>query len=184
MEFRGVLFRSGADREAGEARPRPHDGQRRGPGGGVGQGIQGRSDFGARARRSRERAPATASRRASGRATMAAGATTAVPVEDRGGSRLSAASLIGPATFIVAAGLLIPIAILFRYSLDQYEARRFVVEGYTLENYVTFFSDAYYLGVFFTTIKVALICPLVRSEEHTSELQSLMRISYAVFCLK
>src|SRR3546814_9802523 len=26
--------------------------------------------------------------------------------------------------------------------------------------------------------------PHVRSEEHTSELQSLMRISYAVFCLK
>src|SRR3546814_5827989 len=27
-------------------------------------------------------------------------------------------------------------------------------------------------------------CILRRSEEHTSELQSLMRISYAVFCLK
>src|SRR3546814_7180564 len=27
-------------------------------------------------------------------------------------------------------------------------------------------------------------CDLKRSEEHTSELQSLMRISYAVFCLK
>src|SRR3546814_6090060 len=27
-------------------------------------------------------------------------------------------------------------------------------------------------------------CPARRSEEHTSELQSLMRISYAVFCLK
>src|SRR3546814_1228975 len=27
-------------------------------------------------------------------------------------------------------------------------------------------------------------CPCCRSEEHTSELQSLMRISYAVFCLK
>src|SRR3546814_8607954 len=26
--------------------------------------------------------------------------------------------------------------------------------------------------------------PMPRSEEHTSELQSLMRISYAVFCLK
>src|SRR3546814_7132627 len=26
--------------------------------------------------------------------------------------------------------------------------------------------------------------PTMRSEEHTSELQSLMRISYAVFCLK
>src|SRR3546814_1061662 len=27
-------------------------------------------------------------------------------------------------------------------------------------------------------------CIVTRSEEHTSELQSLMRISYAVFCLK
>src|SRR3546814_6287534 len=30
----------------------------------------------------------------------------------------------------------------------------------------------------------AVVSPYVRSEEHTSELQSLMRISYAVFCLK
>src|SRR3546814_9786874 len=30
----------------------------------------------------------------------------------------------------------------------------------------------------------ALLDPGSRSEEHTSELQSLMRISYAVFCLK
>src|SRR3546814_2945023 len=29
-----------------------------------------------------------------------------------------------------------------------------------------------------------LRCRIARSEEHTSELQSLMRISYAVFCLK
>src|SRR3546814_8322347 len=29
-----------------------------------------------------------------------------------------------------------------------------------------------------------VFCCTVRSEEHTSELQSLMRISYAVFCLK
>src|SRR3546814_1758721 len=31
--------------------------------------------------------------------------------------------------------------------------------------------------------RISLICS-IRSEEHTSELQSLMRISYAVFCLK
>src|SRR3546814_5797716 len=30
----------------------------------------------------------------------------------------------------------------------------------------------------------ALVLAVLRSEEHTSELQSLMRISYAVFCLK
>src|SRR3546814_4263568 len=31
---------------------------------------------------------------------------------------------------------------------------------------------------------VVAVEPVSRSEEHTSELQSLMRISYAVFCLK
>src|SRR3546814_1905412 len=35
-----------------------------------------------------------------------------------------------------------------------------------------------------TWTRVLASVPLVRSEEHTSELQSLMRISYAVFCLK
>src|SRR3546814_2178337 len=35
-------------------------------------------------------------------------------------------------------------------------------------------------------LETALVCHyrVARSEEHTSELQSLMRISYAVFCLK
>src|SRR3546814_10907664 len=33
-------------------------------------------------------------------------------------------------------------------------------------------------------VRVPLIVSWPRSEEHTSELQSLMRISYAVFCLK
>src|SRR3546814_1869023 len=31
---------------------------------------------------------------------------------------------------------------------------------------------------------ISITCSADRSEEHTSELQSLMRISYAVFCLK
>src|SRR3546814_1525904 len=34
------------------------------------------------------------------------------------------------------------------------------------------------------TVKISCARPHQRSEEHTSELQSLMRISYAVFCLK
>src|SRR3546814_4492344 len=33
-------------------------------------------------------------------------------------------------------------------------------------------------------IRFTLVDTEIRSEEHTSELQSLMRISYAVFCLK
>src|SRR3546814_5124322 len=34
------------------------------------------------------------------------------------------------------------------------------------------------------TRRLCARCLRIRSEEHTSELQSLMRISYAVFCLK
>src|SRR3546814_4802690 len=36
----------------------------------------------------------------------------------------------------------------------------------------------------YCVLTIMLRMRLVRSEEHTSELQSLMRISYAVFCLK
>src|SRR3546814_4871531 len=40
------------------------------------------------------------------------------------------------------------------------------------------------LGISFRHMVRGTEFGLVRSEEHTSELQSLMRISYAVFCLK
>src|SRR3546814_7088125 len=43
-------------------------------------------------------------------------------------------------------------------------------------------SDAEAGGSFPAAAALAALC-LGRSEEHTSELQSLMRISYAVFCL-
>src|SRR3546814_9581826 len=38
----------------------------------------------------------------------------------------------------------------------------------------------------FNPLSIVIFAPIMtlRSEEHTSELQSLMRISYAVFCLK
>src|SRR3546814_4423810 len=39
-------------------------------------------------------------------------------------------------------------------------------------------------GGTFTITNGGVFGSLMRSEEHTSELQSLMRISYAVFCLK
>src|SRR3546814_5922803 len=45
-----------------------------------------------------------------------------------------------------------------------------------------FTAGVTYAGYNVATIPAVLFC--IRSEEHTSELQSLMRISYAVFCLK
>src|SRR3546814_2648137 len=44
-------------------------------------------------------------------------------------------------------------------------------------------SAAAKLGAYLPSF-VIMFCIILRSEEHTSELQSLMRISYAVFCLK
>src|SRR3546814_1795156 len=52
--------------------------------------------------------------------------------------------------------------------VDQFKADGYDPEGYTLYTYAT----------------IQIWAEAARSEEHTSELQSLMRISYAVFCLK
>ena len=81
--------------------------------------------------------------------------------DEGGGSRLAAAALIGPATLIVAAGIIIPMAILFRYSLNQFKPGLMMVDALTLENYVKFFTDPYYHNVFFTTVRVALTCTVV-----------------------
>lgn len=80
--------------------------------------------------------------------------------DEQRGSALSAAALLGPATLIVALGLLIPIAILFRYSLNRFVPRLLMVEAVTIENYVKFFRDEYYWTVFLTTVRVALTCTL------------------------
>jgi len=92
---------------------------------------------------------------------QAAVASHGVIDERRGQSRLSAGALIGPATIVVAIGLLLPIAILFRYSFNQFRPRVMMVEAFTLENYVKFFTDPFYVAVFFTTLRVALICTAV-----------------------
>src|SRR3546814_8723038 len=60
----------------------------------------------------------------------------------------------GNITFDPGDYLVIPRGTIHRFHFDSAENRLFIVESFS------------------------------RSEEHTSELQSLMRISYAVFCLK
>jgi len=77
------------------------------------------------------------------------------------GPSLSASLLLGPATAVVALGLLLPILILFRYSFNRFEPRLMMVEALTLENYVKFFTDPFYTNVFLTTLRVALVCTLI-----------------------
>src|SRR3546814_9099576 len=47
-----------------------------------------------------------------------------------------------------------------------------------------FFEQQTFLQSFLKEVTTDRTKPTSRSEEHTSELQSLMRISYSVFCLK
>ncbi|WP_244494874.1 ABC transporter permease [Bosea sp. Root483D1] len=78
------------------------------------------------------------------------------------GARTSLAGmLVVPATIFVAIGLIGPIAILFRYSLNQFIPGQFMVDGLTIENYVKFFTDGFYLNVLWRTVRVAVICTIV-----------------------
>jgi putative spermidine/putrescine transport system permease protein len=90
-------------------------------------------------------------------------AVAAVPTHDdeSRSSIWSASTLIGPATVFVAAGLLVPLAILFRYSLNRFEPRRMMVEAFSTENYIRFFSDPFYTSIFWTTLRVAALCTVV-----------------------
>src|SRR3546814_7859041 len=49
---------------------------------------------------------------------------------------------------------------------------------------ITYMDEHYYDSMFNLATMADHLQLNARSEEHTSELQSLMRISYAVFCLK
>jgi putative spermidine/putrescine transport system permease protein len=76
-------------------------------------------------------------------------------------SFLSASTLIGPATVFVVAGLLVPLGILFRYSLNRFEPRRMMVDAFTAENYFKFFADPFYTNIFWTTLRVAGLCTVI-----------------------
>jgi putative spermidine/putrescine transport system permease protein len=81
---------------------------------------------------------------------------------DEGGSitRLSASALVGPATLIVVLGLLIPIVILFRYSINHYDPGTLMGQAVTVENYVKFVTDPYYRTVLFTTVRISFLCTI------------------------
>src|SRR3546814_8167110 len=71
--------------------------------------------------------------------------------------------------------------------LSYFESRRVgdtiarVRELENIRNFLTGQALTSVLDLLFTVVFLAVM--VYRSEEHTSELQSLMRISYAVFCL-
>jgi putative spermidine/putrescine transport system permease protein len=91
---------------------------------------------------------------------MAATSKAQFQSDDARTSLLSATVLVGPATLFVVAGLLLPLAILFRYSFNTIDRRRIMLETFSLDNYIKFFADPYYTGVLATTLRVAALCTL------------------------
>ena len=71
-------------------------------------------------------------------------------------TRTSATLMLVPATLVVTLVLVLPLGLLFRYSLNRFEPGRFMVEALTLENYAKLVSDPYYLGVLRSTVLMAL----------------------------
>ena len=57
--------------------------------------------------------------------------------------------------------MLVPIVLLFRYSLNRFDPANYMVEAVTSENYVKFFTDPYYLGVLVRTIRVSVMSTLI-----------------------
>src|SRR3546814_9628284 len=102
-----------------------------------------------------------------------------------------------PLVFVLAVGLATSDTQVFRYALPLVAAG-WLVAAYHNLLYVGVIPEALQpcgagpscakadLNLFgFISIPLLLLVAFTtRSEEHTSELQSLMRISYAVFCLK
>jgi putative spermidine/putrescine transport system permease protein len=70
---------------------------------------------------------------------------------------LTATALLGPATIFIALSLLAPLAILLRYSLNEFEpTKKMMVDALTIANYVKFFTDPYYTTILGTTVRIAV----------------------------
>lgn len=65
---------------------------------------------------------------------------------------------LGPALIVIVLLLVMPLLTLLRYSFNRYSMQQLMIETFTLENYVRFFAESYYLEVLGTTVGLAAIC--------------------------
>src|SRR3546814_1772349 len=73
---------------------------------------------------------------------------------------------------------------LFPYTTLFRSARKIFIASFGQLRHTIVHGQSWGGNVGAKLIELYAVAPDGRSEEHTSELQSLMRISYAVFCLK
>lgn len=90
--------------------------------------------------------------------SMAGTAESVAPARvDEPAQRSLAPLLLVPAIIFVAIQMVLPIVILFRYSLNRFDPVSLMIDDVTVANYVKFFTDRYYFDVLWRTIRVSLV---------------------------
>ncbi|CAG0960311.1 Spermidine/putrescine transport system permease protein PotB [Rhizobiaceae bacterium] len=69
--------------------------------------------------------------------------------------RLQSTSLVMPAAIMIVVLLVLPLLLMFRYSLNSFVPGQFMVESLTIANYQMAFTDPYYRKVLLETILMA-----------------------------
>lgn len=72
--------------------------------------------------------------------------------------RVSPAFGLGaPATVFVLLGLIVPLALMLRYSFNKYDPAELMISALTLENYAKFIGDSFYQEVLLTTVGISAL---------------------------
>jgi putative spermidine/putrescine transport system permease protein len=77
------------------------------------------------------------------------------------GGKWRGAALVVPALLLVVAFLFAPLALILRYSFDQYDPATLMKGVFSVDNYVKAFSDPFYQGVLGTTFQMAALSTVV-----------------------
>src|SRR3546814_4954108 len=108
-----------------------------------------------------------------------------VPVTEILMPRLANTAILGLGVLLVMVPLALVLGVLAGMKEGSPQDRAISVFSIATTSVPEFASGVFLVGIFVLWLKwLPGVSNMIRSEEHTSELQSLMRISYAVFCLK
>jgi putative spermidine/putrescine transport system permease protein len=72
--------------------------------------------------------------------------------------KIVVALLLAPVLVLLLVFFLLPFVLQIGYSFQRYDPATGPLPGMTLQNYLIFFTDAYYLGIWWRTVRVALLC--------------------------
>lgn len=70
-------------------------------------------------------------------------------------------SLVFPATIFIVLGMIGPVFLLLRYSLNAFIPGQFMVDAWTIDSYLKFFQDPFYLSILLRTIWISFLCTIL-----------------------